>query len=88
MPGRRQTPLPELTVVSGAIVRQRREQTGVSGREVARDAGVSHSMLARWEQGVHDPPLTHAVAIARVLGLRLDELMGEPPSSPQGVPDA
>lgn len=85
MPGRRQTPLSELTMVSGAIVRQRREQTGTSGRDVARDAGVSHSMLARWEQGVRDPPLTHAVAIARVLGLRLDELVEGPPSRLWGI---
>ncbi len=80
MPGRRQTPLPELTVVSGAIVRHQRVQTGKSLRVVAEEAGISFSMLARWERGVHDPPLTHAVAIARVLGLRLDELVDEPPA--------
>lgn len=79
MSGRRQTPLPERTVISGARVRQQREQTGLSLRTVAREAGVSLSMLARWERGVHDPPLTHAVAIARVLGLSLDEVVGAPP---------
>jgi transcriptional regulator with XRE-family HTH domain len=73
---RRTTPLPEVAVRSGARVRQQREQTGKSLRAVAKEAGVSFSMLARWERGVYDPPVSHAVAIARVLGLRLDEVVG------------
>lgn len=82
MSGRRQTPLPELTVVSSARIRQRREQTGPSLRTVARHAGVSLSMLARWERGEHDPPLSHAVAIVRVLGLGLAEVVEACPHDP------
>ena len=75
----RSSPVPALAVVSGARVRQRREQTGASLRDVAKEAGVSFSLLARWERGVGDPSLSHAVAIVRVLGLSLDEVVREHP---------
>lgn len=54
----------------------------MSLRTVAKAVGVSHSMLARWEPGVRDLPLTHAVAIAHVLGLRLNESVGAPSFHP------
>lgn len=79
MSGRRQTPVPDLAVVSGARVRQRREQLGHSVNALAKAVGVSPSLLSRWERGVGDPSLSHAVAIARVLGLSLDALVREDP---------
>lgn len=71
------TRVDDIILVSGARVRWQREQTGKSLRSLAKEAGVSPSLISRWERGVGDPALSHAAAIARVLGVSLDELLGE-----------
>ncbi len=67
----------ETILGSGARVRWHREQTGKSLRAVAEQAGVSPCLISRWERGVGDPGLSRAAAVARVLGVSLDELLGE-----------
>lgn len=48
---------------------------GVSGRDLARRADVSHRAVARWLEGSY-PSLDIAVRLARALGVTLDELAG------------
>lgn len=79
MPGRAVvvTLVGDIILASGARVRWHREQTGKSLRAVAEEAGVSPCLISRWERGVGDPGLSRAAAVARVLGVSLDELLGE-----------
>jgi len=49
---------------------------GISGRELARRAGVSESLVSALEAGRSpDPRVSTALALARVLNLTLDQLV-------------
>ena len=58
-------------------MRELRAELGFSQAEVGGRAGVSRQAINLIENGKHDPSLSLAFAIARVLGLRVDEIFME-----------
>jgi transcriptional regulator with XRE-family HTH domain len=60
----------------GDIVRQKREQLGLSQPEAAERASLSHAYLSRLERGlVPNPKLFDLLALCRALGLSLSSLV-------------
>lgn len=59
---------------AGDIIRQRRKELGLSGRELAKLARVNQGDLSRVETGQMPPSATLAAQVCRVLGLRLAEV--------------
>ena len=55
-----------------------REERGLSQRALAETAGISCSMLNEIEKGKKTPSLYMARALSEALGLRLDDLFGDP----------
>jgi transcriptional regulator with XRE-family HTH domain len=67
-----------LKALGQRVVRLRTEK-GWSRVELAQELGVSRERLAKWERGSNAPPLRILVALKRVLGITLEELVtGEP----------
>jgi transcriptional regulator with XRE-family HTH domain len=62
--------LPELA----RILRTRREELGLTRRDVARNAGVDRAGLTRAESGQKTPAPETLAGLARALGLPLSEL--------------
>ena len=50
-------------------IRERREQLGISQKELAEKAGISQSFLCDIEQGRTKPSLSVAIKIAQVLNI-------------------
>ncbi len=64
----------------GARIRGERERLGVSVRGLARQIGVSPSLVSQIERGRVMPSVGTLYAIANELGLSLDGLFGEAPA--------
>lgn len=63
-------------VVVGPRLRGLREERGLSLATLSEQTGISVSTLSRLETGVRTPGLGHLVALARVHGVSLDDLVG------------
>jgi putative molybdopterin biosynthesis protein len=61
---------------SGARLRLERRARELSQQQVASMAGVSRQAVSAVESGISDPSLRVALALARVLGLTVEELFG------------
>src|SRR5215470_12727817 len=72
----------ELTAVVGAHIKALREERGMSQRSLAQHLQVSSSTIAKYEAGVHAPPLSMLVRLAAVLGVSLDQLAGRSEIAP------
>jgi transcriptional regulator with XRE-family HTH domain len=59
------------------IIRQRRSELDMSQSELAAKVGVDKRQIRRYESGETQPTLPIAKAIARALGISVDELAGE-----------
>ena len=59
----------------GMKLRKIRKAKGVTQEKLAESAGIDFSYLNRIESGKRNPTLKIIAKIARVLGIRLDELM-------------
>jgi molybdate-binding protein/DNA-binding XRE family transcriptional regulator len=66
---------------SGTRLRLARRTRGLSQVQLARMAGVSRQAVSAVEAGLSDPSLRAALALARALGLTVEELFG--PTMPQ-----
>ncbi|MHC5259158.1 helix-turn-helix transcriptional regulator [Streptomyces sp. UC4497] len=60
------------------VLRKRRGELGMSQAELAAAAGVDRRQIRRYEAGEQQPVLPVAVAIARALGITVNELAGQP----------
>jgi transcriptional regulator with XRE-family HTH domain len=61
----------------GARIRARREAAGLTQQQLAARAELALSVLTKLEQGkATDPKLSTLRALARALGVTLDELVG------------
>jgi transcriptional regulator with XRE-family HTH domain len=60
------------------LIKARRAELGLTQADLAAQAGVDKRQIRRYEAGEVQPTLSVAAAIARTLGLSLDELAGEP----------
>jgi len=61
---------------SGIRLRLARQARGFSQQQVASMAGVSRQAVSAVESGLSDPSLRVAIALARTLGLTVEELFG------------
>jgi len=66
--------------VGGTQLRLARQARGLSQQQLAGMAGISRQAVSAVESGVSDPSLRVALALARALGLTVEELFG--PGSP------
>lgn len=63
------------------VIRQRRQELGLSQTELALRAGTDARAIRRYEAGEIQPSLTAAKAIANALKISLDVLVGAAPTS-------
>jgi transcriptional regulator with XRE-family HTH domain len=64
-------------VETSDVIRNRRTELGLSQADLAAKVGVDKRQIRRYEAGDTQPSLTVALAIARALGVSVDELAGE-----------
>jgi len=68
-----------MDVVDGMTLRALRTAANLSGRELARQAGVHHSLVSRLERDVQGD-----VSLAAVLGVSVDRLLATPTATATG----
>ena len=66
----------ERVTVDGAAVKRLRERKKMSREELAFKSGVSFSALVAIEQGTSTGSLNSAAALAGVLGVSVEDLLG------------
>ena len=59
-------------------LRRLRETAGLSVRELARQVGESHTNLSYWERSGQIPRSDVLAPLAQVLGVSVEELLGQP----------
>jgi transcriptional regulator with XRE-family HTH domain len=75
------------SVQIGRLVRAFRKAAGLSQQALAVAAGLSLAVVAQIEQGRKaDPRLSTALALARALGVRVEDLVGGEPKGRAGGP--
>ena len=62
----------------------RREEAGLSQAELAESIGVSQQTVSRWESGAAIPQPDRIVAVAKLLGLEEERLLGYAGYLPKG----
>ena len=70
----------------GRKIAARREELGMSRKELAEATNLSYPYIAQIETGYRLPSTRHQGALTKTLGLSLDELFGTAEDLPQ-VPD-
>lgn len=60
------------------VLQRRRIERGLSKNALAKAVGIDEKQIRRYEAGEAQPGLHVAKRMARVLGISLDELAGEP----------
>jgi transcriptional regulator with XRE-family HTH domain len=68
----------------GGRLRQERERRGVSVRGLARDVGISASMVSQIETGKSQPSVSTLYAITTALGITVEELFAPAPDGNAG----
>ena len=63
-------------IARNATLRESRAAVGVTQRQVAEALGVSIPAVCRWEDGTASPTIEKLPALAALLGLRMDALIG------------
>jgi transcriptional regulator with XRE-family HTH domain len=66
----------EIAGAVGARLRALREERGLSQRALAERLLASNSLIAKYEAGVHTPPLPALVRLAAIFDVSLDHLVG------------
>ncbi|HEY5333859.1 MAG TPA: helix-turn-helix domain-containing protein [Solirubrobacterales bacterium] len=75
-----------LTEPIGERLRKQRQDAGMSLRALARDVGVSPSLISQIEHGKAMPSVATLYSIVSELGLSLDELFFDNPEGAAGLP--
>ena len=67
-----------------------RKEKGLSQLELAEALGVSRQAVSRWEVGASAPGMENLLALSRLYGVPLDELVGGPAreEEPEAEPNA
>jgi transcriptional regulator with XRE-family HTH domain len=60
----------------GRTIAARRDELGMSRKELAEATGLSYPYIAQIETGYRLPSTKHQIPLAKALGLSLDELFG------------
>lgn len=80
---------PEFIKAAGVRARKRRKEMGLSQKFVAFEAGyTSPTMISEFELGVQMPTSEKLVAIARVLQVSVDWILGAKDAPEPGMPRA
>ena len=66
--------------IANRLVQLRREQ-GLSQEELASKLGVSRQAVSKWERAESSPDTDNLIALARLYGVSLDELLLHMPGS-------
>jgi transcriptional regulator with XRE-family HTH domain len=61
-----------------ARLRELREEAAMTQIQLANLAGVHLSAITRYEQGIREPTLAIAAALASALGVRVDDFLSPP----------
>ena len=71
----------------GRRLRKAREAKGWSTEKLAGESGISFGSVYAYENGKREPKVTQALAVARALGVSLDDLMAgiDEPSPPSAA---
>lgn len=67
-----------MLVKTKSDLRRMRETAGLSVRELARQIEESHTNVSYWERSGQLPRSDKLAAIAKALGVTVEELLGEP----------
>ena len=60
----------------GEKIKEYRLEKGYSQPQLARKVGVSNGMISIWENNVNEPKATYLKALAIVLEVSVDDLLG------------
>lgn len=64
------------------------EKRGITQRSLAKKLKTTEATVSRYTSGNRTPNVETAVAIAEILGVSMDQLVGyEPPAAPRSSPD-
>lgn len=64
------------------------EKRGITQRSLAKKLKTTEATVSRYTSGNRTPNVETAVAIAEILGVSMDQLVGyDPPAAPQPSPD-
>src|SRR3954454_2671409 len=58
-------------------MRAARLKVGISQEQLALEVGQSYVTISRYESGVSEPSVSHALAIARALGTTVENVFGD-----------
>jgi len=75
----------ELGQVLGSRIKELREGRSWSQRSLSHELRISKSMVAKYEGGVHTPPVKLLVRLAGLFGVTLDSLLGRDVRDPRLV---
>ena len=75
----------EVAASLGSRVRELRERQGLSQRALATRLRISRSRVAKYESGLHSPPLSILVRLAGLLQVTVDDLLGHEARDPRLV---
>ena len=57
-----------------SMIRERREELGLSQMQLAEKVGVNQTAISQWERGVSMPTLPKALALASALNCKIEDL--------------
>lgn len=66
---------PEQAKSLGETLKAHRTSRGFTQEYVAETLGVSRQAVSKWENGTSDPSTTNLMALAKLYGLSVDELL-------------
>lgn len=72
-PRKRRTPITDESI--GALVRARRQKTGIKFNDLAEALGVTPTMLQRYETGINSWRVTKLIRAAEVLKCKILDLI-------------
>ena len=58
------------------ILKQKRQDCGITQNELAVMMGVKHNTISQWESGVRQPKVKDLPKLAEILDCTTDELLG------------
>ena len=66
--------------MAGELIAKMRKLRGYSQKQIALKLGVSQGTISQWENDISTPPADQIVKLAKILGVSVEELMGQEPS--------
>ena len=61
----------------GEVIKHRRMDCKMTQEFVAETLGVSRQAVSKWESGVSDPSTTNLMALAKLFGVKAEDLLNE-----------